>query len=582
MSPRLPAFALCLTSLFACAPTDSGDVEDGENDQAGGKADSIAEGSAEAAAILALLNDASVDKDELDLEAGLTSRAAGNLIKHRDGTSPGSLLNRFDDLSEVDGVPYIGATAMKALLRYAIEKGLLGGTPRVEVVFSPQPAGQTHTARIAQMIRAARTSIDIAMYSYSDAEIGTALTEAAARGIKIRFLFETAAKDKLLADVAARTASKSGKLEKAGIDVRWVNKILHHKFVIVDGPRDDARAAAGAKIATGSANWSFGGASTYDENTLFIDGSAEIGQAFQREFDLLWKGSGDFALATPIARELSTTSFPTLTDEPGLGAMFTSDNFIAPTGTSTTFRVDQEKMSVADQWVAAIEGATESIHIASGHLRLKPVADALIAKRAAAPDVEIQVYLDQQEFISASGDNAQRAEVAACEAEAGDDEAARLDCAEKNFLFGRMVGLGGVDVRYKSYSYRWDHSYAIQMHNKYMIIDGDELLSGSYNLSMNAEHGTFENVVHVSGPAHAGLIAAFEANFASLWGTGAGKLSALRDQIRSAPSIPLVFDSMSLSWQEYNDLRSLIRSNCPAADSAAFRSNPGAHRTCTR
>ena len=31
------------------------------------------------------------------------------------------------------------------------------------------------------------------------------------------------------------------------------------------------------------------------------------------------------------------------------------------------------------------------------------------------------------------------------------------------------------------------------MHSKYMIIDGKELISGSYNLSMNSEHATFEN-----------------------------------------------------------------------------------------
>ncbi|MEZ4367469.1 MAG: phospholipase D-like domain-containing protein [Kofleriaceae bacterium] len=588
MNRRLPTLALCLSSLLAgvpaCAPGDAGDVEDGEFDSAGGKADSIAEGSAQAAAILALVNDPSVDKAELDFDAGLSSRAATNIIKHRDGSTPGSLVDPFDDLAELDDVPYVGSATLKQLLAYATAKGLLGGAATIDVVFSPQPAGATHTARVAQMIRAAQESVDIAMYSYSDAGVGEALADAVARGVKVRFLFETAGDDKRIADLAARTSSKSGRLESAGVDVRWVNKILHHKFVIVDGPRDDAERARTTKIATGSANWSFGGAQTYDENTLFIDGSVELAQAYQREFDLLWAGSGDFALATPIEREFSTTRFDVLADEPGLEALFTSDNFIAPTGDSTTFRVDKTKTSVADQWVRAIEGATESIQIASGHLRLRAVAEALIAKRAANPEVDIQVYLDQQEFISASGDSAQRAEVEACEAAAGDDESARLDCAERNFLYGRMVGQGGIDVRYKVYSYRWNASYAVQMHNKYMIIDGDELLSGSFNLSMNSEHGTFENVVHVSGPAYAGLIDAFEANFAALWDTGRdeGVLDQVRTAVTTSSSIPLIFDSVAVTWQEYNDLRTLIRANCPAADSSAYRSNPAAHRTCPR
>ncbi len=575
---RMSAFALCMTSLLAampaCSVDDAGEVEDGEFDQAGGKSDSITEGSAQAAAILALVNDLTVDKEELDIDAGLTARAAGNIIAARP----------FATLKAVDDVPYVGTATLNALLKYATAKGLLPGGKSIDVVFSPQPVGATHTARIAQMIRDAKTSVDVCMYSYSDAEVGTALTDALARGVKVRFLFETAGSDKNIADLAARTASKSGKLEKAGIDVRWVNKILHHKFVIVDGPRDNAGAAASAKLATGSANWSFGGAATYDENTLFISGYEEVAQAYQREFDLLWRGSGDFALTTPIAKVESTTAFPTLTNDAGVEALFTSANFTPPAAGSTTFRVDKSKTLVADQWVAAINGATKSIHIASGHARLRPVALALIAKKQANPSLDIQVLLDQQEFISATADATQRTEVETCLTAAGADATAQRACTENDFLYGRMIGQAGIPVRYKSYSYRWNATYAIQMHNKYMIIDGDELYSGSYNLSMNAEHGTFENVMHISGAANAGLIGKYEANFVQMWGYNAsnGTLAALRSTIATAASIPLVFTPMALTWQEFNDLRTLIRANCTQADSTDFRANPAAHKYCAR
>jgi phosphatidylserine/phosphatidylglycerophosphate/cardiolipin synthase-like enzyme len=496
LSSLLLTAAAALAFAGACA--DDADVEDGELDSAAGKADSMAEGSAEALAVLRLVNDPAVTKAELDDDGGLSARVAGNIVNARNGADRVAGTgddNPFDTLAELDAIPYVGPRTLEMLLEYARSKGLLDDGLKIDVVFSPQPAGQTHAARIAAMIRAATTSVDVAMYSFSDAEIATALTEAVARGVKVRFLFETARTDKNISDLAARTASKSGKLEKTNVDVRWVNKILHHKFVIVDGPRDDAGKAATAKIATGSANWSFGGSSIYDENTLFVEGYQEVAQAYQREFDLLWKGSGDFALAQPIERVYSTTAFPTLTDDGGVRALFTSANFTPPTGASTTFRVDKSKTLVADEWVKAINAATTSIQIAHGHARLRPVALALIAKKQANPNINIQVLLDQQEFISVTTDNAQRAELEDCLEEAGADVTAQRECTENDFLYGRMIGLAGIDVRYKSYAYRWDATYAVQMHNKYMIVDGDELFTGSYNWSMNAEHGTFENVL---------------------------------------------------------------------------------------
>ncbi len=141
-------------------------------------------------------------------------------------------------------------------------------------IFSPQPIESGHTARIRQMVDAANSSIDIAMYSYSDADIGDALEGAIDRGVSVRFIFETANDDKKLSGPDLLN-SKSGRLESAGVDVRFVKKIMHHKFIMVDGPRDDIAKAATAKITSGSANWSFNGAAFYDENTVFLRGQCQ-------------------------------------------------------------------------------------------------------------------------------------------------------------------------------------------------------------------------------------------------------------------------------------------------------------------
>jgi len=569
-------------TLPACVDLE---VEDGENDGfPSGKADGgIDEGSPEALGVLALVNDQSLTAAKLKTVAGITTRVSNNIVKHRDGaTASAADDDLYDTLAELDAIPYVGPATLTALLDAARDRGLVGGASKIEVLFSPQPVDATHMVKIATLIGTATKTIDIAMYSYSDAKIAAALSAAVTRGVKVRFLFETGNEDRKIVDAAARAASKSGRLEAAGIDVRYVNKILHHKFLIVDGPRDDASRAATAKLVTGSANWSSTAGTTFDENTMFIDGSAKLNAAYQHEFDILWKGSRDFVgPATAQGQSTANITADQVPDEPGTNVLFTSPNF-KPTGADgTTWSVDKNSTVVSNVWVEAIERAQTSIHIASGHLRLRPVAEALIAKKAANPSFDIKVYLDQQEFISLTGHNAQVAEVNTCLAAATTANAMR-ECKANDFLFSRALVNAGIDVRFKSFAYRWDHSYAAQMHSKYMVIDGKELFSGSYNLSMNAEQATFENALHLTGTAYAGLFSAFEANFNAIWRTNPTLLAPLRTQISTSATIPLVFTPMSLSYAEFESLRALIRTNCTVADSDEYRSNATAHRSCPR
>ncbi|HET6584066.1 MAG TPA: hypothetical protein VFG69_11470, partial [Nannocystaceae bacterium] len=64
--------------------------------------------------MLALVNDADVDVDELDVStsqggAGLNRTAAQNIVAARP----------LADLAELDAVPYVGITACQALAAYA-------------------------------------------------------------------------------------------------------------------------------------------------------------------------------------------------------------------------------------------------------------------------------------------------------------------------------------------------------------------------------------------------------------------------------------------------------------------------------
>lgn len=574
--------SLALTSLVlaVAGSTGCGTAAD-TSAESSDAVEGLAEGSAAALATIAMVNDPNVTADWLK-QGKIDKRASANLIARRDGadaavrTSDDQL---FRSVADLDGISQVGPATLRKLRDLAKARGYLEAQEKKErrVVFSPQPADQSHTAAIAAALATAERTIDVAMYSYSDAKIAAALDAAVKRGVKVRFLFDTASADKKLTG-SALTASRSGKLEAMGVDVRWVNKILHHKFVLIDGPREDAAFAADAQLITGSGNWSNGAATVYDENTLFLTAYPELNLRFQREFDTLWAHSRDLAANPAIVSDLSVVPVEdeAIIEDPGMHVWFTSANFV-PNGDGFT---GNRENNLADKLVAAIGRAEDRIHIASGHLRSRPVAEALMARKAEVPDLDVRVYLDGQEYISESGDTEQKDSLDACVVKAKTDTQ-RANCFDSGFLFGKAVGEADIDVRYKYYAYRWDASYAAQMHNKVLIID-DTLFTGSYNLSDNAEHATFENMLQLEGPEFADLVEEYDAKFEELWVTGEGKLPAFRDQIEASTSFPIVFPAMSLGWSEVRDLKSLISAECPAANSAAYRTSPTAHQTCVK
>src|SRR6185436_2294238 len=114
----------------------------------------------------------------------------------------------------------------------------------------------------------------------------------------------------------------------------------------------------------------------------------------------------------------------------------------------------------------------------------------------------------------------------------------------------------GIDVRYKFYSYRWDASYAKQMHNKFFLFDKKILFTGSYNLSDNAEHETFENVLIFKGTKYRSLVRSYEETFDKIWETGRGDTQTrVQDAVRTADPLPLVFDPLALTHDEVTSLK---------------------------
>lgn len=109
----------CALGLAAC-DTDAADLEADDADDSflgGPKSDGalIAEGTPEALGVLALVNEA--PQSVLDDDVALDARAASNIVEHRETPDP------FDDLAELDAIPYVGPVALQRLLGYAEANG---------------------------------------------------------------------------------------------------------------------------------------------------------------------------------------------------------------------------------------------------------------------------------------------------------------------------------------------------------------------------------------------------------------------------------------------------------------------------
>jgi phosphatidylserine/phosphatidylglycerophosphate/cardiolipin synthase-like enzyme len=275
---------------------------------------------------------------------------------------------------------------------------------------------------------------------------------------------------------------------------------------------------------------------------------------------------------------------PDLNQVDGLDVAFTSDNFSTYVSSryGATFRARTGYNTVADRLVSLINEAQESIWVASGHMRSRPIADALKAKQLSNPELDIRVYLDGQEYISGWKQGDQGRDLQECLEAAGGRASKEQKCYDVGYYFGYELGDSGMDVRYKFYAFRWNYAYAVQMHHKYIIVDGTKVASGSYNFSDNAEHNTIENVVFYSASRYPQVVSAFIENFQSIWNTGEGLLDELITVVQTDDTFPIVFDSMALSWTEVTRLKNAIRENCPEIYSDEFRNNATEHLSCTR
>jgi phosphatidylserine/phosphatidylglycerophosphate/cardiolipin synthase-like enzyme len=540
----------------------------------------------ELAAVLDVVNDLSLTVDDLKA-AGVHTRAAQYIIGYRNGADlvPGTEDdNPIESLQELDDVYFVGPVALQQLVAMVTELCLnLPAEEAIQVVFSPSPYHESHIAQVNALIATAEHSLDIAMYSFWDNGPLQPIEDAIDRGVKVRMIFDKARDEK-----KAPQGTRSALLESMGVDVRYVNKIMHHKFVLIDGPQDSMADADDAILVTGSANWSWSAATRYDEHTLFAFGSDKLNLLFQAEFNLLWENSRDLVWnADLVAFDTAMVSPLVIPEDMGVQAVFTSDNFEAYEHKTygPTFKVVSGKNTISDQLVSLIQSAKLSIDIASGHLRSRPVAEALLDAHAQNPNLAIRVLLDGQEYTSVSRQEKQEAKLVDCLVEASDSVSKAQKCMDVGYYFARELHEAGIPLRFKWYAYKWHYKYAEQMHHKHFIVDGALVMAGSYNLSDNAEHNTFENMIQLHGALYPELVADFQANFDTLWvqGEAEGLYEAyLTEVLTGHEDFPIVIQPMAIDTDQVQAIKGAILDACPMVKTNLFHQEPWDYTLCER
>lgn len=140
-----------------------------------------------------------------------------------------------------------------------------------EVHFSPNGGIRQ---RLVRAIETSQRNIDIAVYSFTAAELAEALYAAMARGVRVRVLVDR--------ERAESGGSGIRGLRLNGVPVRSLGvpeqSLMHHKFAVFDE----------RLVVTGSYNWTNSAEHANYENLVVLD-EPEVVARFQREFRRLWR-----------------------------------------------------------------------------------------------------------------------------------------------------------------------------------------------------------------------------------------------------------------------------------------------------
>lgn len=142
---------------------------------------------------------------------------------------------------------------------------------------------QEIAADVIAFLARARSTLDLALYDVRlpgvvGDRVASALTEAAARGVAVRIVYN--ADDLRRVPVPPPPRTEPEILARLGLPLKGipgVPDLMHHKYVVRDG----------AAVWSGSTNWTLD-SWTREENLILVTESEPVAVAFSRNFSELW------------------------------------------------------------------------------------------------------------------------------------------------------------------------------------------------------------------------------------------------------------------------------------------------------
>ena len=443
----------------------------------------------------------------------------------------------------------------------------------VSALFSPHQ-GEKAFNQIFELIKSADNSVRITLYSWSDSGLDHAIKVALEKGIDVKVVLNPA--------LAKKTNLKKRilNLELLGAEFKRAKHNMHEKFVLIDD----------RVLVNSSANMSTGAKNKYSENYVFhyadVNPSLEnLILEFRHEFAILWNTASDIITHNEgLSKELTYQYFDgskilNLPRKNNPGLYSSSQNFTISKNetTSKNFKngksykmtrrggVKNQSWFIKDMILEAVNGAESQILVALNHFNVREISDALI--EAVKRGVDVRLAVDNQEFKTYPNNKEMTPQFV--------KDWKRLD-GNKNRV---------PPVRVKFYSHAPSPRYWLLNHHKFILIDyakngnGTTLISGSYNVSKNAEHNQFDNMIFYGGKTYKGLYTSFRDEFQNLWGRNRGRKEEILKKLMTPRNGAYRLHSkeaISLTWNETSAIRKEIGKKAKGIFKNLYRS-----RNCT-
>ncbi len=291
-----------------------------------------------------------------------------------------------------------------------------------------------------KLIDASRSSIDVVMYSLTLQDMPDALRRARDRGVKVRIIMD---ESHVYPNMNIRLKEL---IDAGGIDIRTLRGtrsygVNHNKIGVFDM----------AVASVGSYNWTFSATFYNFENMLIVRDNVHV-SGFVNYFEWMWARSR--TLEQGASPEVPEGYYGTPPQDPAPAMALNHvpvPAYLFSPGSNTENRLS-----------GIIDAAKHTLDVVTFTFSSKPLADAVVAAKNRG--VKVRMIMDST--------------------------------MAKTSAVAKYVFESGVDFRV-----RGGRTDTGALHNKFAIMDGALLETGSFNWTTNASVNSFENVVFTNNTA---------------------------------------------------------------------------------